>query len=75
MLKTTELPDKLAPYKNNGSRSNSNKNNNSKPASGKNIGNGEVDKFGVGKNDVKHAQKLEKSSQSGKSKSEKTSKS
>ena len=57
ILKTTRLPDKPAL-----SRNNSNK-----PASGKNDGDDEVDKFGG--NGMEHAKK------SGKSKSQKTSKS
>ena len=59
MLKTTESPDEPAPSRNDDSR----------PASGRNDGDGEVDGFGVGGNGVEHAKK------SGKSKSEKTSKS
>ena len=59
MLKTTGSPDEPAPSRNDDSR----------PASGRNDGNGEVDGFGVGGNGVEHAKK------SGKSKSEKTSKS
>ena len=59
MLKTTGSPDEPAPSRNEDSR----------PASGRNDGDGEVDGFGVGGNGVEHAKK------SGKSKSEKTSKS
>ena len=59
MLKTTRSPDEPAPSRNDDSR----------PASGRNDGDGEVDGFGVGGNGVEHAKK------SGKSKSEKTSKS
>ena len=71
----TGLPDKSAPSKNNDSRLASNKNNNSKPISRKNDNDGEVDRFGVSGNGVEHAKKSEKLSKSGKSKSEKTSKS
>ena len=39
------------------------------------VGNGEVDRFGIDKNGVEHAKKSRKLSKSGKSKSEKTSKS
>ena len=69
MLKTTRSPDKPAPSRNDGSRSASSRNDDSKPASGRNDGDGEVDGFGIGGNGVEHAKK------SGKSKSEKTSKS
>ena len=69
MLKTTGSPDKPAPSRNDGSRSASSRNDDSRPASGRNDGDGEVDGFGVGGNGVEHAKK------SGKSKSEKTSKS
>ena len=81
MLKTTRSPDKLAPSRNNGSKSASSRNNNSRLASGKNDGNGKVDGIGVGGNDMVHAKKSEKTSKSrklsksGKSKSEKTFKS
>ena len=69
MLKTTGSPDKPALSRNDGSRSASSRNDDSRPASGRNDGDGEVDKFGVGRNGMEHAKK------SGKSKSEKTSKS
>ena len=69
MLKTTESPNKPTPSRNNGSRSAFSRNNNSRPTSGKNDGNGEVDRYGVSGNSVEHAKK------SGKSKSEKISKS
>ena len=75
MLKITRLPNKLAPNRNNNSKSASNKNDNSRPVSEKNDGNSEIDGFGVGKNGVEHAKKLGKLSKSGKSKSKKTSKS
>ena len=81
MLKMTGLPDKPAPSRNNGSKSASSRNNDSKSAFGRNDGNGKIDKFGVDRNDVKHAKKSRKTfksrklSKSGKSKSEKTSKS
>ena len=69
MLKTTRLPDKLSPSKNNGSRSALSRHNNSRPASGRNDGNNEVDGFGINRNSVEHTKK------SGKSKSKKTFKS
>ena len=69
MLKTIGSSDKPAPSKNNSSRSASSRKNNSRPASKKNNGDNEIDRFGVGGNDMKYAKK------SGKSKSEKTSKS
>ena len=75
MLKTTGLLDELALSKNNGSKSASSKNNNIKPAFKKNNSNGEVNKFGVGKNGVEHTKKSRKLSKSGKSKSKKTAKS
>ena len=75
MLKTTGSPNKPAPSRNNGSRSALNKNDNSKPASGKNNSNGEVDKFGVSRNNMKYAKKSRKVSKSRKSKSKKISKS
>ena len=81
MLKTTGLPDKPALSRNDGSKLASSRNNNSKPASRKNDDDGEVDKFGVGRNGVEHAKKSEKisksekSSKSGKLKSKKMSKS
>ena len=69
MLKTTGSPDKPAPSKNDGSRSASSRNDNNRLAFGKNDGDSEVDEFGASGNDVEHVKK------SGKSKSEKTSKS
>ena len=75
MLKTTRLPDKPTSSKNNSSKSVSSKNNNSKPVSKRNDSNGEVNGFGINRNDVKHAKKSGKLSKSGKSKSKKTSKS
>ena len=57
MLKTTGSHDEPAPSKNDGSRSASSKNDNSRPAFGRNDGNGEVDRFGVDRNDVEHAKK------------------
>ena len=69
MLKTTGLLDEPASSRNNGSRSASSRNDDNRPASGRNYGNGEVDRFSVNGNGVEHAKK------SGKSKSEKTSKS
>ena len=64
MLKTTSEP---VPNKNNGSRSVFNRNDNNRPIFGKNNGNSEVD--GFDSDDVKYVKK------SGKSKSQKTSKS
>ena len=61
MLKTTGLPNKSASNKSNGSRSASNRNNNSRPASRRNDGNGEVNRFGVSRNDVEYAKKSGKS--------------
>ena len=78
MLKTTRSPDKLAPSKNDSSRLAFNRNDNSKLASRKNDGDGEVNRFGVGRNGVEYAKKSGKMSKSrklSKSKSEKTSKS
>ena len=75
MLKITRLPDKLAPSRNNSNRSAFNKNDNSRPVFGKNNSNSEVDRFGIGENDVEHAKKLRKLSKSRKLKSKKTSKS
>ena len=75
MLKIIRSPDKLALNKNNNSRLASIRNNNSKPASRRNNGDGKVNRFGVNRNDVKHTKKLEKLFESGKSKSEKMSKS
>ena len=59
MLKTIEFFNKLAPSKNNGSKSAFSKNNNNKPAPKKNNGNDKVDKFSISKNSVKHIKKLE----------------
>ena len=75
MLKTIGLLDKLAFNKNNGSKSASNKNNNSKPAYKKNNSNSEVNKFNIGRNNIKHAKNLGKLSKLGKSKSKKLFKS
>ena len=81
ILKTTGSPNKPAPSKNNGSRSASSRNNNSKLASRKNDGNGEVNRFDISGNGVKHVKKSGKMSESRKlsksrkSKSEKTFKS
>ena len=55
MLKTTRLPDKPAPNRNDGSRSASSKNDNSRPASGKNNGDDKID--GYGGDGVEHAKK------------------
>ena len=81
ILKTTGLPDKPAPSKNNSNKSVFYKNDNSKPAFGKNDGDSEIDGFGISGNGIKHAKKLEKLSKlrklskSRKSKSKKMSKS
>ena len=72
MLKTTESPNKPASNRNNGSKSASNNNNNSKTTSKKNNNNGEINRFDVGRNNVKYAKKSKKLSKSGKSKGEKT---
>ena len=57
MLKTTGSLDKLAPSRNDGSKSASSRNNNSKPASKRNNSNGKIDRFGVGGNGVEYAKK------------------
>ena len=75
MLKPTGSPDKLASSRNNSSKSASSENNNSKLAFGKNDGNSEINRFDIGRNNVKHAKKSGKSSKSRKSKSKKTFKS
>ena len=75
MLKTIRSLDKLAPSRNNSSRSVFSKKNNSKLASRKNNGNNEVDGFDIGENSIEYAKKSEKLSKSRKSKSEKISKS
>ena len=75
MLKTTGSPDEPVSSRNNSSKSAFSKNNDNKPVSKKNDGNGKVDRFGIGGNSVEHAKKSGKLSKSGKSKSEKTSKS
>ena len=64
MLKMIGSPDKPAPNKNNGSRLVSSRNNNSRPASRRNNNNGEVNKFGVSGNGMKHAKKSRKLSKS-----------
>ena len=75
MLKTTELFDKLALNKNDGSKLAFNRNNNTKPASKKNNSNNEIDGFDISRNSMKHIKKSGKLFKSRKSKSEKTSKS
>ena len=75
MLKTTGSPDKPVSGKNNSNKSTSSKNDNNKPAFRKNNSDGKVNRFGVGRNDVKHTKKSGKLFKSGKSKSKKTSKS
>ena len=75
MLKTTRSFDKPVPSRNYGSKSASNRNNDNRLTSGKNDSNSKVNRFGVGRNDMKHAKKLGKLFKSEKSKSEKMSKS
>ena len=75
MLKTTRLPDKLAPSKNNGSKSVSSRNDKNKLAFERNNGNNEVNRFDIGRNSMEHAKKSGKSSKSEKLKSKKLSKS
>ena len=75
MLKTTRLLNKPVSSKNNSSKLAFNRNNNNRLAFKKNYGNDEVDRFGVGKNSIKYAKKLEKLFKLGKSKSKKTFKS
>ena len=71
MLKTTRLPDKLAPSWNNGSRSVSSNNDDSKPVFKRNNGNSEVDRFGS----VRYAKKSEELKSQNLAKSQKSSKS
>ena len=75
MLKTTRSPDESASSRNNSSRLASSRNNNSRLAFERNNGANEVDGFDIGRNGMEHANKLGKLSKSGKSKSEKMSKS
>ena len=75
MLKTTGLPDEPIPSRNDGSRLAFGKNKSSRPASRRNNGDGKVDEFSVGGNNVEHVKKLRKLSKSGQLKSKKTSKS
>ena len=75
MLKITRLPHEPAFSKNNGSRSASSKNDDSRQNFEKNDNNGKVNRFGVRRNGVKYTKKSEKLFKSGKSKSEKMSKS
>ena len=75
MLKTIELSDKPASNRNDSGKSASDKNNDSKSAFGKNNDNGEVNGFNIGKNGIEYTKKSGKLSKSGKSKSEKMSKS
>ena len=75
MLKITRLPNKLAPSKNDGSRSASSKNDNSRPASKNNDSDGEVEGFDVSENGIKYIKKSRKLFKSRKSKSKKMSKS
>ena len=74
-MKTIRLPDKPAPSKNNGRKSTFSRNYNSRSISGKNNGDGEVNRFGVDKNGVEYAKKLGKLFKLGKLKSKKISKS
>ena len=64
MLKTTQSPDKPALSKNNNSKLAFSSNNNSKSAFRINDGDGEVNRFGVGGNGIKHAKKSKKMSKS-----------
>ena len=75
MLKTIRLFDKLAPSKNNDSKSAFSKNNNNKPAFRKNNGNSKIDRFDLSRNDIKHTKKSGKLSKLRKLKSKKTFKS
>ena len=65
--------NKPAFSKNNGSKTAFSKNNNNKLASGKNNGNNEINRFGIGRNNMEYI-KSGKLSNSGKLKSKKTSK-
>ena len=60
MLKTTGLPDKPAPSRNDGNRLISSKNDNNRPASRRNDGNGKVNGVSVGGNGVEHTKKSTK---------------
>ena len=57
ILYMTGSPNKLAPSKNNNSRSGCSKNNNSRPTSGRNNSDSEVNGFGVSGNGVEYAKK------------------
>ena len=59
MLKTTRLPNKSAPSKNDSSRLAFSRNNNYKPASRRNNGNDKINRSGVGKNNIKFAKSKE----------------
>ena len=61
MLKTSESPNKLAPGRNNSSRSASSRNHNSRPASRRNNSNGEVNWFDASGDSIKYVKKSEKS--------------
>ena len=74
MLKTIGSPDKPAPSKNNGSKLAFSKNKNNQPTFGRNNSNSEINKFCIGRNNVKHAKKSRKLFKSRKSKSKKMSK-
>ena len=69
MLKIIRSPNKSAPSRNDSNWSVSNRKNNSKSTFERNDGNSEINRFGVGSNDVEYAKK------SGKLKGKKLSKS
>ena len=71
----TSSPNKSTSSRNNSSRSASSKNNNSKSAFRRNNSDNKVNRFGVGRNDIKYTKKSEKLSKSRKLKSKKTFKS
>ena len=59
MLKTTELPNKPAPNRNNSSKSPFSRNNNNGPVFGRNDGNSKVDEFD--NDNIEHIKKSRKS--------------
>ena len=75
MLKTTGSSDKPALSRNNGNKSASSRNNDNKSASKRNNGNGKVNGFGVDRNGVEYAKKIEKLSKSENSSKSRQSKS
>ena len=75
MLKILGLLNKPVLSKNNSNKLIFNRNNDSKPAFGINDGNSKVNRFGISKNGIKHAKKLEKLFKLRKLKSKKMSKS